>query len=434
MKTIKNQPLKKYFFENNFFALGTFIAVYLTFVILYFIWLSNALVDAPYVDDYPAILGSVIHWINERSIGNLFETLLLQHNEHKILLVRLAAIIQYELVGKINFATLAILGNLFYVALPFVFFKITRAPIHHLLLIVPLFTNIRPEESALWSMASLSNFPVVALAGCAAIMAFSQTYAFNILGACVLVLTTLTQGNGIIMHLILTAWIALSRPMWLRAAYLISLVFALLCYFYGWHSSSIALQLNIKSFFVDPTLPLRFSLAMLGSSTCNPEAAVIVGACLTLIYLCIKLTKPKASALDMFVVFIILSCCATSISRCNFGIEAATASRYSIYGCSMLASVLLMVLDEPWNKAYKISAWVFFAILSVSFFIYSQQVSKKDIERFRVYKEQVFTDQTRKIYAGPAFLIDSNEIKMTLQQSISMGIYLPPTREVMPAF
>lgn len=140
-----------------------FFLIYIVSVIFYFIYLGKVLADFPRVDDFSTILKTVVLWVEDNSASNFFRLLHLQHNEHRIALVRLFSIVFYGIEGHINFRHLAFAGNVFWVLTPLIFLISSKKPRYIYLAVLPLFFNVKLYGSSLWTMASLSNFPLLFL-------------------------------------------------------------------------------------------------------------------------------------------------------------------------------------------------------------------------------------------------------------------------------
>jgi len=68
--------------------------------------------NLPFVDDYAVVLGFLSRLREGSGWLQSLDLFWHQHNEHRILLTRLVAVIQSQLAGSVNFRILIVLGNL----------------------------------------------------------------------------------------------------------------------------------------------------------------------------------------------------------------------------------------------------------------------------------------------------------------------------------
>lgn len=136
--------------------------------------------------------------------GKIYQ-LFKQHNEHRIVYDRIVSLIDYQLLGRLNFVHLMFIGNLSLVGLLAVFMAALRRSGtvragQSVLYAVPvafLLFNLSQWENMFWGMASLQNFSVV-LWVVAAFYFLSYTNRWGLAFA-MGVLATLTSGNGLMV-------------------------------------------------------------------------------------------------------------------------------------------------------------------------------------------------------------------------------------------
>ena len=73
--------------------------------------------NIPIMDDYDAILNFLVKW--ETNSNNRFELLISPHNEHPLLIPKIVVLIQYQLMGEVNFQILAAVSQLMLIVLSF---------------------------------------------------------------------------------------------------------------------------------------------------------------------------------------------------------------------------------------------------------------------------------------------------------------------------
>ena len=83
----------------------------------YFALLSTASVEVPYLDDYDAVVDFLLRTLDEDTASARLGRLLLLHNEHPMLTLRVAVLGTFAITGGINFGALNALGGLLLVGL-----------------------------------------------------------------------------------------------------------------------------------------------------------------------------------------------------------------------------------------------------------------------------------------------------------------------------
>src|ERR1700751_3390409 len=93
-------------------------------IVTFYILLSRELVNLPFLDDYSAILDFLNQWTKLHSAHEkVLGVLIAQHNEYKIMFANAIFVMQYAMLGRVNFVILAVLGNLFVLFLFAVLYK-----------------------------------------------------------------------------------------------------------------------------------------------------------------------------------------------------------------------------------------------------------------------------------------------------------------------
>ena len=146
--------------------------------------------------------------------GKIYQ-LFKQHNEHRIVYDRVVSLLDYQLVGKLNYVHLMAIGNLSLVGLLAVFVAVLRRAgtgrggqsVLYAVPVALLLFNLSQWENMFWGMASLQNFSVV-LWVIAAFYFLSYTNRWGLAFA-MGVLATLTSGNGLMVWPIGFALLAL---------------------------------------------------------------------------------------------------------------------------------------------------------------------------------------------------------------------------------
>lgn len=404
--------------------LGRFVfCILYLLVCLHFIgFLREYTVNGPFADDYQAILKSTNDWVKNNSIENLLEITLSQHNEHKIFFVRLAAITYYSLFNQLNFTDLQLIGNLFLIAIPATFligFK--RSPLF-ILPIAILILNERFFASSLWTMASLSNFPVLFFASFTAHLVTRNSARHWVVAAALIPCLTLSQGNGLIMSILLTCFVILKRPPAIKLLFSASLLLSISLYNYNRVSINLPETLTLS--LSHPLQAIEYFLAFLGSATSNYRFAFILALIVLASWGALLYKKPQIETTDILITFILFSAAAAAVNRSFFGVTQALDSRYAINSALLISALYIKALNQFSNSKAMLKIGITAAVLSLAYMNYAENTFKKYIEAHALISQRLRIEssgEVKGVYA-PFYIEQSKEI---LTQSINLGIYLP---------
>ncbi|RYF54719.1 MAG: hypothetical protein EOO39_38970, partial [Cytophagaceae bacterium] len=167
------------------------------------IWQQYA-VNIPKWDDH-ALRAFLFYFDREPTFTGKIYQLFRQHNEHRIVYDRLVSLVDNQLVGKLNYVHLMLVGNLSLVGLLWIFVAALRRSrpdlsnlsVFYAVPIAWLLFNLSQWENMFWGMAALQNFSVV-LWVIAAFYFLSYTTHWR-LAFVAGVLATITSGNGLMV-------------------------------------------------------------------------------------------------------------------------------------------------------------------------------------------------------------------------------------------
>lgn len=202
----------------------------------FYLWDHYAL-NIPKWDDH-VFKATILNYAHADSFGAKIYELYRQHNEHRVALTRLVALMDFGLFGTLSYKHLMLFGNLALLVIGWLlvrFFKATVAPVWYALPVVSLWFSLAFWENAFWGMAAIQNLWVVAFA----MLAFwfvgqqDRQWGWAILFA---FFATFTSGNG------LGVWpiglgIFLVQRQWKRSIWwLLASVFSFVLYFYDYQT------------------------------------------------------------------------------------------------------------------------------------------------------------------------------------------------------
>lgn len=177
-----------------------FIAILLTPVLFYFSIIAKYSLNIPNLDDYDAILGFLVSFLESSAFTERAKLIFSQHNEHRIFFDRTVALVSYYLFGSVNFKTLIIIGNLGLVAILLLlllnYFK-SKKHLYYFLPVPFILFQLQNHANATWAMASLQNFYVIFFAFLTIyLLGTSSRWSMFVFACFAALFATYTSGNG----------------------------------------------------------------------------------------------------------------------------------------------------------------------------------------------------------------------------------------------
>lgn len=329
--------------------------------IYFWVWDYYAL-NIPKWDDH-ALKAFLIEYIQAPGWAEKWQAIFRQHNEHRISVTRLVALLDYSIFGSLNFRRLMLYGNLSMVgvvALWWVLLHHNKKPFYALIPVPFIWLTLSHYENMYWGMASVQNFGVVVLSVWALYCCISRSRTLFIISLVLAALACLTSGNGL-MVLPIGAILLFLAPrwrrliVWLGASGLYGFV-----YFQDFTRSpanpdnTFGLGLFIKGY-------LYFLGSFAESFPVNNHAkfCLILGAMLFLVALSIvsatlfRLLRNRyeydfSRITDLFCLGVLLFILGTALvvvySRVGFGLDGLLTSRYKMYSFLLLIVTYLYIV------------------------------------------------------------------------------------------
>jgi hypothetical protein len=346
----------------------------------YWIHLFLFAANAPVLDDYEVLLGSTNRFLGSAGLLGKLAVLWAQHNEHRLVVPRLVALVQYFLFGHVNFRHLTFLGNLAWTA-SFVLIvrghrKKARLP---LLFYVPLsfvWFSLVHRENTFWAMGSLQNYG--AMFFCIGALWYLQ--AGKILATC------LSCAAGVLTSMlcwplfVLCIGFALARQGWKQAGYLAgTAVFLTVFYFHGYAPA--AGHPIVSMAVLDFEATLAFGLAVMGGALRFAGYSITLGLfCLAAILYLLFLRR--ASAWSVAVALLsLLQAAAIAVGRGGYGGEhyagAIVASRFTIVSLVAASAIYLLAMDSTQDPRRAVRSLLFAGMLAMTYWL--AMTAKADI-------------------------------------------------------
>jgi hypothetical protein len=378
--------------SSRMIALGILLPV----VAYYFVVIAFCR-NAPYADDYFAILKSTLCAIRSSSAFDVLDALWAQNNEHRVFILRLLGYVEAQ-VGPISFWSINLFGNLFMLVATY-FTVRAQFPRTRPLAIIRSITRHRQVALAVFSISLLCfnftffralAFPTVAVSNIGvyafAIAAFYYVtrgrYAQSI---CFLVASALSQANGLAVFPLAVGYLAMERRV--RPAIVLAAVglVVTVTYFIGYniHASIWSAPMTDLSAEGRSGVPFAYRigyfLVQLGSIIGVNHAAMhlplllltlpaLFGAALlvTHIALTVKGAFKRRPALQLTLVFLAVSLGGMAAFRTNQDLQSWLASRYKLISCLYAAIIASTVIRQivQWSAGGRRAQLWYAAVLS----------------------------------------------------------------------
>ena len=421
--------------------MGLLTLLILVPVYRYYVVVFGNAVNVPFEDDFDSALAFASNYLYKTpTLLGKVERIFSQHNEHRIVLDRLAFLTDYSLTGHINFRHLILFGNLsLLVVLVLLFLASFRhlTPVQKLAYFLPvsiLLFQMHFWELTVWGMASIQNLYIVAFA----LLSFyaldrrQQQSAWFWVAVASAIVATFTSGNGLFVFIIGLLVLLLQkayRPLGIWTAIGLATV---ALYFWGYakpaHHPPIFetltktpgqffdyfFTLTGSDFATQPTWPIRAGKWML---------AVFVGL---LVWKTAKRQLTGNLAILALLAFMYLTSLSVTMARSGFGIGQALSPRYGILPVMLLIGLYILTLETVKNRI--IRPILAFIGLSVAVYVgqysYQQNLPKvEDRTALLQYSSALYNDNK----ANLILYRDGDDAKTIFPDALKRGIYeVPP--------
>ncbi len=325
-------------FVHWYWAVATVIAVY-------YAMLFGTAFNLPKEDDYDAILGFMNGYtIQSGWLQKLRYLAASQHNEYKLYLEHIVAIVQHAATGSVNFAVLQCLGDLAVLGI----FAVVAANLagaetgfrrgFALLPLAFLIFSLRSHDALNFAMSGLQNMAVLLFALLALHFLVRVGPRPSWLACIFLLLAIASSGNGFVL-LVTGAVPLMERRRWrmLLAWWLTGAGCALI---YAYHYTVLphgAVPWTARRVFIIAAFPFTF----LGNALPKPGLAFPFGVILFTLFVFLVRRGMRRQQPFAFhtAIFVLCTALGVTFTRNGGGWSAAVPSRYALYGllfCSMV--------------------------------------------------------------------------------------------------
>ncbi len=320
--------------------------VLVTFVSLIYLWtVLKYSVNMPYWDDY----GAVLDFLNNFVVANVKEQIKLlfsQHNEHRIVFNKIIELMQYKLLGEVNFLYLIIIGNVGWFMTLVLLWKyskkqnITIVAFSPVVLIMLSFVHF---ELMAWAMASLEQYYQILFSLLAIYFLVNNKLKVAFI---FMIVSVFTGGGGVVLAPIFLLYAISSKNLKHIFLTLIVSISILLVYFVFLNYSKPGHHPSIAAVISDPILLITYMLTFIGNIGKTKIISIVIGSILISLFALIgKKMYKKEPFLFWSILFILVTASATGLARAGFGVEQALLSRYSIYSVSLVSLIYLSYMS-----------------------------------------------------------------------------------------
>ncbi len=315
-------------------------------VCMYFQLIWTASVEAPFLDDYDAVLGFLTQWLDAEGGRARWRLIFRPHNEHVLGLPHAWVVLSHRLAGRLDIRLLNLIGNgylLLLVAALFAAFRRDAAPavrIGAFAPAVPFLLQPQHWTALLSPTVSLSNAGVVALAALAfAALEWKPRIAGGIAAAAALG-ASLSQANGFLVWPVALVVLLLHGRRHAALLWGVAAVAALAILLGGLGPTP--LRTSPLAALDRPDRIIAYSLNFLGCAVgfSHPGASLAAGAALlaSVVALSWQGLPRRSPALFALLLFLLASVAANALLRSHQGAGAPLLQpRYAFYSAVLLA-------------------------------------------------------------------------------------------------
>jgi hypothetical protein len=363
----------------------------------FFFYLWKYSYNFPYFDDFEVILDFLNRFAGSGSHSEQLRLLFEQHSEHRVAFTRLIALVEYYLVGRIDFRSFILIGHTSLMAILILFTKAvwqrSKIPLLFLAPVALALFNFRYFETSFWAMTALQNLWVLAFAFLAFYFLFQPTRWSAWIAATFGVLATFTSGNGMLTLVAGACVLALNRKLLSRNGLIWGVAgFAVIALYFTGYVKPAQHPEVIEPLLNNPLSAVGYALAFLGGMfTESVSVAVIIGGVLVLVVAGLTYKKyfEQNPTIYSLIVFLIMTAGLAGVSRSGFGIEQALASRYMIVSTLLVVSCYAalislgqMRLNTGWGIAIVVAS-LYFHYSTYALYLPAKKADKAEFERDR---------------------------------------------------
>ena len=394
--------------------LPLFIAVFI--VLSYLCFVMYHTVNVLFADDIH-LLETVLWMEQSPSWAERYHLIMLQHNEHRIVVPRLLAWAVYKTQGEVYWPTLIFIGNAAWCAVCLIiwkFFKNLQLSYWFFLPIPLLIYQPQYVDNLTWSISVLQQSGIVFLYLLIIYLVSKNKLILPLILACV---ATFTHGSGIFAFLIITILLIIKQQ-WKSIGICLGVGLVMAAWFFTDYAGG--QSANIPESLSNPARLFGSAMAFLGASLTafdryglSVVPTIVMGVVIMSIVAFFvfktweKRTEPSIVFLYGCVLFIGLTVALVAVSRSWQGIEAIIAPRYIHYSPLAIALAYLMLLYLYPNKSQYLAIIVFGYALVFNFISYYKYTPEVILKR-EALKADIYNWNHHQLFLSNVFQFNWN--------------------------
>jgi hypothetical protein len=395
-------------------------------VATYVAMLPRYSVNFPREDDFVQILAVPYYFTDAQTLRGKLAYLFQLSGAHRITTLRLAALVQADFLGGLNFQGLMYFGSaLLVVAGAVLIFTVDRAA-RPLLAAIAAALLLSPAnfEATFWVSAS-QHFDVLGYVFAGLYCVGRRGAGWQAGGMLLVLAAAFTSGNGL-MGFPAAVLVLVMMHRW-RLAVAWGLLGAALfaVYFIGYEAA--AFQLSASDYLRDPIMPLRFFLILLGGLGHEASFALALGVVIAALWVFLAVSGRIRSLPPAWVgwaAFLLLSFAAITWGRANFGDPGALLSRYRVYSeFAALLSVVALFWQLPRARAMRV-LWIALPV-SLAWFVACWRYDLPALEAFHDANRRSLDYFLAEGHAKPDDLPAQTVREFFLARARELGVYDP---------
>jgi hypothetical protein len=398
-------------------------------IFIYFVYNFYFSVNFPFQDDF--LLIQFIETVSQGGLGfvGLVKELFRTFNDHKAVIPRFIALIEYSITGTLNFRfyiVLVLLNVIYIFNFLYLQFRKTKLPLYYFLPAPFLFFHPLYHEISGWALNGMQHSYLTAFTVTAIILVSQRSnWAFYVAMLCCF-LATFTHGNGVLSFPAIVFYFLCLKDFKKAGLTAVFMIICLGIYLAGYESGQAGkLPEDVMSFIASLFGFIGSSMSLWG----NPVLwSALWGALITgfMVFMTVKVSavyfnKPvtvKPGTVELLTLFGFIFITSTVIALFRSWAGGTIASRFQIYAC--LSTVIFYILLLDYTAIFRKMAVLYtITALSIFYWAYSHYA----------YTGVVATKRT--VYLADVYNWQTNRNMFSVEKTIvrNAGFYLLPAYE-----
>ncbi|MEO6284964.1 MAG: hypothetical protein ABIN80_15620 [Dyadobacter sp.] len=376
-------------------------------IFIYFVYNFYFSVNFPFQDDF--LLIQFIETVSKGGLGfiGLVKELFRTFNDHKAVIPRLIALIEYSMTGTLNFRfyiVLVLLNVIYIFYFLYLQFRKTKLPIYYFLPAPFLFFHPLYHEISGWALNGMQHSYLTAFTVTAIILVSQGSNRAFYLAMLCCFLATFTHGNGVLSFPAIVFYFLCLKDFKKAGLTALFMVICLGIYLAGYESGQAGkLPEDVMSFIASLFGFIGSSMSLWGNAVLW---SALWGALITgfMVFLTVKVfavyfNKPvwvKPGTVELLTLFGFIFITSTVIALFRSWAGGTIASRFQIYAC--LSTVIFYILLLDYTTIFRKMAVLYtITALSIFYWAYSHYAYTGVVATKRaVYLADVYNWQTNR--------------------------------------